>query len=93
MEDEKAILLARKKELHDQLVPLYKVIRKIHRTLDPIEDQYNQLRLQHTEVDRKLALIDGRMKVVTASAKKGPAVKKFTPSQIKRLLEALGEVC
>ena len=92
--DSKKMLEEYRDELRKQLVPVYKELTKLRKQLQPIETKFNDLRMEYRKVDRKLALIDGRMKKLAAgeSAKRRKeSTPKLSNAQLNQLIDKLSK--
>ena len=71
------------KRSHDSL-------RRVHRLCESIESRYNKEKEEYECIDRQLAMLDGRFKVVQPEEKKGRAPRELTLDEIKMIVEKLG---
>jgi len=81
-ETKEDILRKQKEELESKAKELKVLINRTEMKLSFAKDQYHRNRLKHSKIDRELAKLDGRYKVLppTGIEKKKKVVKKKTKS-------------
>jgi hypothetical protein len=85
------LLIAEKATCRSMLIGLQRRIDALRQELYHLEEMEVEAKHSYARVDRELALVDGRHKVITLSKKKKePKQPKLTKEQVRRLAKQFG---